>query len=157
MSASMASEPTIRLARREDLPAMIDIFARDVTGGHAESREPAPMPVYEAAFDRIVSTPGNQLFVAELDGVVVGTCQLTLIPGLIGHGRVRAKVESVHVRADMRGRRIGEAMMRVAVAEARRQGAGMMELSSNKKRVDAHRFYERLGFARSHEGFKLEL
>jgi GNAT superfamily N-acetyltransferase len=147
----------IRAARREDLPAMIDIFAKDVTGGHAESRQPAPLPVYEAAFDRISAASGNALFVAEFEGTVVGTFQLTLIPGLIGHGRIRAKVESVHVRADLRGRRIGEQMMRFAIEEARRRGAGLMELTSNKRRPDAHRFYERLGFARSHEGFKLEL
>jgi GNAT superfamily N-acetyltransferase len=149
---------TIREAARADLPAVVAIFAADAEGGHAESREgPAPMPVYEAAFERIAASPDNALYVAEHEGEVVGTFQLTIIPGLVGHARLRAKLESVHVLAAMRGKRIGEVMVRFAIDEARRRGATLMELSSNKRRVAAHRFYVRLGFAQSHEGFKLAL
>ena len=94
---------------------------------------------------------------AELGGEVVGTFQRSLIPGLVARGRTRMKIESVHVRGDLRSRGIGAAMMSFAIEEARRAGAGLVELGSNKQRVEAHRFYERLGFNKTHEGFKLLL
>ncbi len=147
----------IREARKTDLPALIEIFRRDRDGGHAESRAPAAPAVYEAAFDRIAADINSRLYVAELDDRAVGTFQLTFIPGLVNHGRIRAKIESVHVRDGMRSRGIGTEMMRAALAAARAGGAGIAELASNKRRVDAHRFYERLGFERSHEGFKIAL
>lgn len=146
---------SIRLARKRDLPDVLAIFTQDALGGHAESRRPAELAVYEAAFERIAASGSNWLYVAEQEGAIVGTFQLTLIPGLVNHGRLRAKVESVQVLADRRGLGIGAEMMRFAIAEARQKGAGMVELTSNKKRRDAHRFYERLGFDRSHEGFKM--
>jgi GNAT superfamily N-acetyltransferase len=147
----------VRLARRNDVPALLDIFARDTEGGHAESRDPAPLAVYEAAFDRIAASADNALYVAEWDGRVVGTFQLTFIPSLIGKARIRAKLESVHVHADVRSRGIGRVMLEAAIGLARARGAGLMELSSNKARKAAHRFYLRHGFANSHEGFKLGL
>lgn len=148
---------TLRTATRVDLPAILAIFASDTLGGHAESRGLADMAVYETAFAEITASPDNTLFVAESAGRVVGTFQLTIIPGLVGHGVRRAKLESVHVLASERGNGIGAIMVAFAIEEARRRGASQMELSSNKKRLDAHRFYERLGFAKSHEGFKLGL
>ncbi|MBA4271448.1 MAG: GNAT family N-acetyltransferase, partial [Methylobacterium sp.] len=100
----------------------------------------------------------NTLFVAEAaGGLVVGTFQVTLIPGLVARGRMRAKFESVHVAPERRGHGIGRIMIAHALAFAREHGAGMAELSSNKSRLDAHRFYVKLGFAQSHEGFKIEL
>lgn len=147
----------IRPATRADLPGILAIFAADDVGGHAEYRELAAMTVYEQVFDRIAASSDNALFVALLDTRIVGTFQLTVIPGLINHGLLRAKLESVHVLAENRSQGIGERMVRHALDEARRRGAGMMELSSNKKRLAAHRFYERLGFVRSHEAFKLML
>lgn len=119
----------------------------------AEGRHPA----YAEAFARLAALPGNALYVAEHEGRVVGTYQLTALPGLAERGRTRGKVESVHVDPALRGTGIGEAMMRHAVVRAREMGIGLLELSSNKSRADAHRFYERLGFARSHEGFKMAL
>jgi ribosomal protein S18 acetylase RimI-like enzyme len=88
---------------------------------------------------------------------VVGTYQLTVLPGIAERGRTRGKIESVHVDPTLRGSGIGATMMRHALVMAREKGIGLLELSSNKNRADAHRFYERLGFARSHEGFKMAL
>jgi GNAT superfamily N-acetyltransferase len=169
--AGHVSGLTIRRAVFSDLQPIIEIYAADDTGGHSDGWSDASRTAYEAAMRAILMSPANRLFVAVLDeavidtgrglkgegGRIVGTFQLTIIPGLVGGGRTRAKVESVHVAQDLRGRRIGEAMMARAVDEARTAGAGIIELSSNKKRTDAHRFYERLGFAKSHEGFKLSL
>jgi GNAT superfamily N-acetyltransferase len=95
--------------------------------------------------------------VAEQGGRIVGTFQMTLIPSLTGRGALRVKVESVKVGSALRSRGIGAAMMAHAESEARRRGARLIELTSNKVRGDAHRFYERLGFARSHEGFKKQV
>jgi GNAT superfamily N-acetyltransferase len=147
---------TIREATRADLPRLLEIYAGDTAGGHARAG-PEDTAAVEAAYDRIAESPCNTLYVAEQGGVVLGTFQLTLIPGLVARGRTRAKVESVHVHPIARGGGIGTAMMRFAVDEARRRGAGIMELTSNKARPDAHRFYERLGFQPSHVGFKLPL
>src|SRR5581483_9518986 len=99
----------------------------------------------------------NRLMVAELSGRVAGTFQLTIIQGLMYRGARTAQVEAVRVAADLRGRGIGEAMMRWAIAESRCRGCLRLQLTSNKARGDAHRFYERLGFRRTHEGMKLDL
>ena len=150
------ADPQIRRARREDVAAIVDIFLRD-EHGHGDAKGPLDLAPYLEAFERVDASADHTLYVAELDGEVVGTFQTSLIPGLVARGRTRMKFESVHVRADLRSRGIGEAMMRFAIEEARRRGAGLIELSSNKQRAAAHRFYERLGFAKSHEGFKMLL
>lgn len=151
---------TMREARREDtarIAALIMLGAAKQTRSADEIAQEASHPSYLDAFDEVAASPHNTLFVAELDGEVVGTLQVTLIPGLISRGRKRAKLESVHVDPALRGRRIGEAMVTYAVEFARKSGAGLVELTSNKSREAAHRFYRRLGFDQSHEGFKLEL
>ncbi|CAN7446472.1 N-acetyltransferase family protein [Bosea sp. LjRoot237] len=150
----------IRPACREDvarIASLIMLGAATQTRTLAQIEEEARHPAYLAAFDEVEASPYNTLFVAELDGEVVGTLQVTLIPGLAYRGRKRAKLESVHVHPDLRGRRIGEAMVAHAVAFARKKGAGQVELTSNKSREAAHRFYRRLGFDQGHEGFKLVL
>ncbi|KPF62191.1 hypothetical protein IP69_20910 [Bosea sp. AAP35] len=150
----------IRRARREDVPriaALIMLGAATQTMTQDEIAVEATHPDYFAAFAEIEASPHNALFVAEADGAVVGTFQVTLIPGLVARGRMRAKFESVHVAPESRGLGIGRIMIAHAIAFAREQGAGMAELSSNKSRLDAHRFYVNLGFAQSHEGFKIEL
>jgi aspartyl-tRNA(Asn)/glutamyl-tRNA(Gln) amidotransferase subunit B len=103
---------------------------------------------------RVLASPDNTLFVAERAGEVVGTFQVTLIPGLVARGRKRAKIESVHVAPESRGHGIGAVMVEAALAFASDNGAELVELTSNKSRLDAHRFYRRLGFDQSHEGFK---
>lgn len=150
----------IRRARRADVPRIASLIMQGAphqTQTLAEIEVEAADPAYAEAFAEIEASPRDALFVAERDGTVVGTFQVTLIPGLAARGRRRAKFESVHVARECRGHGIGEMMIRHALAFAQDNGAGIVELSSNKSRKDAHRFYVRLGFAQSHEGFKLEL
>lgn len=150
----------IRRARREDvarIAALIMLGAPQQTMTSAEVKAEAAHPGYLDAFVQIEASAHNALFVAEQGSTVVGTFQVTLIPGLVSRGRMRAKFESVHVAPESRGRGIGAIMIAHALAFAREKGAGMAELTSNKTRTDAHRFYVRLGFEQSHEGFKMVL
>ncbi|UVF17902.1 GNAT family N-acetyltransferase [Microvirga terrae] len=145
---------SIREAQARDLEAIIRLHEEDELGSHGDVWSPETRPAYEAAFAAIQQSPDNRLFVA-LDGdEVVGTFQLTFIPSLTGRGALRVKVESVKVKAARRSGGIGARMMAFAEDHARTYGAAAMELTSNKTRTDAHRFYERIGFVRSHEGFK---
>ena len=143
-----------REARAEDLEAIIRLHEEDELGAHGDVWSPETRPAYEAAFTAIAKSPENMLFVAADGDEVVGTFQLTFIPNLTGRGALRVKVESVKVKAACRSGGIGAKMMAYAEEVARSRGAAAMELTSNKVRKDAHRFYERLGFTRSHEGFK---
>lgn len=144
----------IREAGPEDLEAIIRLHEEDELGGHGDAWTAENRPAYEAAFDAIRRSPDNGLFVA-LDGdEVIGTFQLTFIPNLTGRGALRVKVESVKVKAARRSGGIGATMVAFMEEHARANGAALLELTSNKTRKDAHRFYERLGFSRSHEGFK---
>jgi len=148
---------TIREAEGRDLEAIIRLHEEDELGSHGDAWTPENRPAYEAAFAAIAQSPENSLFVA-LDGEeVVGTFQLTFIPNLTGRGALRVKVESVKVKGARRSGGIGGLMMAFVEEEALRRGARLLELSSNKTRTKAHRFYERLGFSRSHEGFKKKL
>lgn len=149
--------PSIREARADDLEAIVRLHEEDALGTHGDAWVPENRDAYEAAFAAIAGSRDNTLYVAEWDDRVVGTFQLTFIPNLTGRGALRVKIESVKVKADLRSRGIGARMMAFAEAQARSRGARLLELSSNKTRGDAHRFYERLGFARSHEGFKKKL
>ncbi|RDI60170.1 GNAT family N-acetyltransferase [Microvirga subterranea] len=147
----------IRQAGDEDLEAIIRLHEEDELGSHGDAWTPENRPAYEAAFEAITHSSDNELFVAVTGDEVVGTFQLTFIPNLTGRGALRVKVESVKVKAARRSQGIGAKMMEFAEKYARTRGAAMLELSSNKTRTNAHRFYERLGFARSHEGFKKRL
>lgn len=148
---------TLREAGPEDLEAIIRLHEEDELGTHGDAWTPDNRPAYEAAFTAIVRSPDNALFVA-LDGEeVVGTFQLTFIPNLTGRGALRVKVESVKVKAARRSGGIGARMMAFAETEARARGAAMLELTSKKTRGAAHRFYERIGYTRTHEGFKKKL
>jgi GNAT superfamily N-acetyltransferase len=110
-----------------------------------------------AAFEAIDADPRNELIVAERDGEIVGTCQLTFTPSLSRHAAERMTVEAVRVRSDIRGGGIGRAMMRWVVDRARERGCGLVQLTTDKRRTDAHRFYASLGFEATHLGFKLNL
>jgi GNAT superfamily N-acetyltransferase len=145
----------IRAASVADLPAIVALLADDPLGAARES--PDDLAPYSAAFARIQADPGHDVFVAERDGVVVGTLQLTIIPGLSRRGMTRALIEAVRIAADQRGGGLGTLMVRHAIDEARRHGCGMVQLTSDATRTDAHRFYERLGFVASHVGLKLQL
>jgi ribosomal protein S18 acetylase RimI-like enzyme len=155
-----AAEITIRRARAGDVTRIAELImlgAPTQTMTAAEIAAEARHPGYVEAFAEIDTSRDNALFVAERAGEVVGTFQLTLIPGLIARGRKRGKIESVHVAPESRGLGIGALMIRHALAFAEDKGVGLVELSSNKSRTDAHRFYRNLGFDQSHEGFKKQL
>jgi GNAT superfamily N-acetyltransferase len=147
----------VRPARPQDLEAIVRLHEEDELGSHGDAWRPENRAAYEAAFAAIAASPDNMLYVAEVDGRVVGTFQLTFIPNLTGRGALRVKVESVKVSARLRSQGIGARMMAFAEALARSRGARLLELTSNRTRLDAHRFYERLGYDRSHVGFKKTL
>ncbi|OCW56700.1 GNAT family N-acetyltransferase [Hoeflea olei] len=153
----MTTPIEIRRALRDDVAAIAAMFASDTLGGHGDSADPADLPAYLAAFDRIAASANDALYVAVLEGEVVGTFQTTLITSLTGRGSSSMTIEAVHTRADMRGRGIGQVMIRHAIAEAEQAGARLVQLMSNARRVDAHRFYIALGFTQSHAGFKMKL
>nr|CAD6603873.1 acetyltransferase [Pseudorhizobium flavum] len=153
----MQKDVLIRRARESDLPALIAIFASDAVGGHGDTTDADVYEDYLKAFTAIDLSPNERLFVAERDGEIVGTFQLMFNRTLTGRGGLSMVIEAVQTRADMRGQGIGAMMMDYAVSEARRRGCRLVQLTSNMARQDAHRFYERLGFAKSHFGFKMEL
>lgn len=144
----------IRRAIRADIPAIAALLADDFIG-HA--REGAPLEDYEAAFDAVDADPSELLAVAEVEGEVVGTMQISFIPGLSRGGRWRGHVEAVRVASERRGQKIGEAMMAWAEARCRERGCVVCELTSDKRRDGAHRFYDRLGFEATHLGYKKTL
>ncbi len=151
---------TFRDATPADIPTMLRLsHAGDARGTDTPPLDPATLddPRYRAAFDAIAADPAHRLIVAERDGEVVGTLQISLIPGLPNFGMKRGLIENVHIRADQRGNGLGTQMMQWAIERCREAGCGLVQLTSNKVRHEAHRFYERLGFQRSHEGFKLRL
>ncbi|QCI98023.1 GNAT family N-acetyltransferase [Agrobacterium larrymoorei] len=147
----------IREAREEDVPALAALFAADEIGGHGDTTDEAALPDYLAAFRAIAMSPNETLYVAELDGTVVGTFQTAVLTKLVGRGAVSMVIEAVQTREDMRGRGIGAIMIRYCIEEARKRGLSTVQLTSNAARIDAHRFYERLGFEKRHFGFRVKL
>jgi GNAT superfamily N-acetyltransferase len=146
-----------REAGEADLEAVVGLHALDLIGAHGDAWTPEHRPAYERAFATIASHPDHTLFVGEIEGRVVATFLLSLLPGLTSHGATHAELRSVQVHPDMRSRGLGAALVAFAETEARRRGASKMTLVSSLRRVDAHRFYQRLGFARSHAGFSKSL
>lgn len=147
----------IRQAVAADIPSLIALFADDGVGGHGDTTDTAALPDYEAAFRRIVESRNDTLYVAELDGDVVGTFQTTLTTTMTARGATNLTIEAVQTRADLRGRGIGAAMIGFAIQKAREADVRLVQLTSNSKREAAHRFYRRLGFSQSHAGFKMKL
>lgn len=148
------NEIEIRNATLDDLPFIVRRIEADSVAGSHEDVENPQSAAYLAAFEAIDADPNQLLLIAELAGEPVGTFQLTFTPGLSRRGAWRCTVESVHVSPMHRNKRIGEKMMDWAVEAARAKGCALVQLTSNKKRTDAHRFYERIGFSKSHDGFK---
>lgn len=151
---------TYRDATPADIKTILTLsHAGDARGKDTPPLDPATLddPRYRAAFDVIDADPRQRLIVAERNGEVVGTLQISTVPGLNQFGMTRGLLENVHIRADQRGTGLGTEMVRWAIEVCRQSGCGMVQLTSNKVRLDAHRFYEKLGFAKSHEGFKLKL
>ncbi|MCX5387592.1 GNAT family N-acetyltransferase [Streptomyces sp. NBC_00083] len=149
------SDLEIRPATPEDIPAIVAMLADDALGAQRES--PDDLTPYLAAFDRLASDPNQQVVVADRGGEVVGTLQLTIIPGLSRRGTTRSIIEGVRVHGAERGSGLGTQLIEWAVDESRRQGCRLVQLTSDATRTDAHRFYERLGFEASHVGFKKTL
>lgn len=145
---------TMRAATAADLPAILRLLADDPLGKNRETAVEAP---YRVAFDAIAADPNQEMIVAEADGAVVGCFQLSFLPGLSRRGAWRAQIESVRIDSSLRGQGAGQAMMEWAIARARDRGCALVQLTTDKQRADAHRFYARLGFVASHEGMKLTL
>jgi GNAT superfamily N-acetyltransferase len=154
------SDLLFRDATPDDIATILQLgHAGDARGVDTPPLDLATLsdPRYRAAFDRITANPDHRLIVAERDGGVVGTLQISFIPGLPRFGLTRGVLENVHIRADQRGNGLGTQMVLWAVERCREAGCGMVQLTSNKVRLDAHRFYRKLGFEQTHEGFKLFL
>ncbi|MGC4975018.1 N-acetyltransferase family protein [Streptomyces sp. DT199] len=145
----------IRAAVDDDVPAIVEMLADDPLGAQRES--PDDLAPYLSALERLSADPNQRLVVAVREGRVVGTLQLTIIPGLSRSGATRSIVEGVRIHADERGSGLGTELIEWAIEESRGQGCQLVQLTSDKTRADAHRFYERLGFTASHTGFKLQL
>ena len=153
----MHPELLIRAAERNDVPEIVRMLADDDLGSTREkAADPLPASYY-AAFEAIDADANNHILVAVLGERVVGTLQLTFTPSLSYQGGWRATVESVRADASMRSQGIGTALMQRAIEMARAKGCVLMQLSTHKTRVNAHRFYERLGFTAGHVGMKLPL
>ena len=146
-----------RLAKREDLPAIVRMLADDELGSRRE-RYDDPLPEsYTVAFEQIDKDSNHELIVAELDGEMVGALHLMFLPSISYRGRLRAQVESVRVDTKYRDQGIGSELMKWTIERTRGKGAHVVQLTTHRSREDAHRFYERLGFAKSHLGMKLSL
>lgn len=146
-----------RQATREDLPEIVRMLADDFLGAQRERFE-EPLPEsYTKAFEEIAADKNNELIVAENDGEIVGTLQITFTPSISFQGGKRATVESVRVDAKYRGQGLGKDLMLWAIERAKKEGCHILQLTTNSDRADAHRFYENLGFKRTHLGMKLYL
>lgn len=152
-----ASAITIRRARRDDVTAIVHMLADDALGGPRERIEDPLPAVYFDAFERVNRDPNIRLVVAEEGGAVIGCLQLCILPGISSQGSSRGLIEDVRVASHLRGRGVGEQLVQWAVTEARDNGCKLVELLTSNSRVDAQRFYERLGFSRSHVGMTLRL
>nr|WP_241668189.1 GNAT family N-acetyltransferase [Pedococcus bigeumensis] len=148
-------EVVLRRATAADVGAIVALIADDQLG--ATRDDPANLAAYLPAFAAIDADPAQLLVVLDDGGTVVGTMQVSFIPGLSRGGAMRGQIEAVRVAASHRGRRLGEQMIRWAVEESGRRGCALVQLTTDKSRADAQRFYERLGFTASHEGFKMTL
>ncbi len=143
-----------RAANAADLPALMALLADDDLGRGREGSDPAP---YRAAFATIDADPNQILCVADRDGEIVGMQQITFIPGLSRKGAWRGMIEAVRVARHRRNEGIGGRMIEWAIAECRSRGCSLVQLTSDRTREEAHRFYDRLGFTASHVGYKMTL
>ena len=150
-------EVLFRLATRDDVPSIVRLLADDDLGSQREQDE-NPLPEsYYSAFEQIHNDPNHELIVAERGGEVIGTLHLMFLPSISFQGALRSQVESVRVHKRFQNQGIGSEMMKWTIDRAQQRGAQVMQLTTHNTRVDAHRFYERLGFKGSHLGMKLSL
>lgn len=151
------SKLNIRLAAETDVNAIRALLGDDKLGQNREDMSAVGLQAYIKAYHAIANSPDNQLWVAELDGEIVGTWQSTYIPYLSRGGNTRCLIEAVRTASTCRGQGIGQQMMIYALDQARARGCAMAQLTTDKTRPDAHRFYEKLGFKSTHEGMKIQL
>lgn len=147
----------VRRATQADVAAIVAMLADDPLGAAREDVSKPTAPAYLNAFSAIDADPNQILAVMTRDGIVVGTLQLTFIPGLSRKGTLRGQIEAVRVTADQRGEGLGQRLFEWAIAECRARGCRTVQLTTDRSRADAHRFYDRLGFEASHIGYKLAL
>lgn len=155
--ARTTSNVTFRRAQREDVERIVRMLADDPLGANRERYELPLPPAYLAAFEAIEADPNNEIVVACRNGEVAGVLQITFIPGLTYQGGWRALIEGVRVAPENRSSGLGKAMLEHAVRRARERGCRLVQLTTDKARPDARRFYEALGFVATHEGMKLPL
>ncbi|WP_394059815.1 GNAT family N-acetyltransferase [Alcaligenes sp. WGS1538] len=151
------SEPVFRRAEQSDLEAIVAMLADDVLGRQREDTRLPAADAYVQAFQAIDADPNQFLAVAELDGAVVGTLQISFMPGLSHQGAWRGEIEAVRIARTARGAGLGRRMMEWAIEQCRARNCRIVQLTSDLKRTDAHRFYEQVGFVSSHKGYKLVL
>jgi GNAT superfamily N-acetyltransferase len=153
-----ASRVTLRRAIAQDVPAIVALLAADQLGARRDGvTTPDDLECYQRAFGLIDADPAHLLVVAQAGHDVVATMQLSFLPGLARRGALRAQIEAVRVHRAYRSHGLGAAMFEWAIGEARARGCALVQLTTDKSRTSAHRFYERLGFVASHEGMKLVL
>ncbi len=143
---------TIRSAGSGDVKRLIELLGHGAL--HGSQEDPTDLSPYLAALTEIQTTEGSDVLVVELNGEVVGMCQLAVFRHFQRHGGRCAELESMHIHPDFRGRGLGEQLLGAAVNAAREAGCYRIQLTSNRERPQAHRFYQRLGFVPSHVGFK---
>lgn len=147
----------IRKASVSDIAAVINLIADDQLGATREQVDGPVSLVYRTAFERIERQHGNDIYVAEIDGEIIGCMQLTFITGLSRKGLTRCQIEAVRVSKTLRSQGVGKKMMVYAIDLAKTSGCGLVQLTTDNSRADAHRFYKKLGFVASHVGMKLDL
>lgn len=153
----MQNNITIRKATKHDVVTIVKLLSDDILGSTREKFDDIIPQSYYNAFSAIDNDPNQMLVIGEIAGNPIATLQISFITNMSFQGGVRALIEGVHVDKNLRGNGIGKYLMEWAIDEARKKNCRFVQLTSNKKRVDAHRFYDRLGFTASHEGFKLDL
>ena len=158
MLRTIGGTASLRRAALKDVPSIVELLTDDPLGAAREGSDgAAELQRYVRAFEAIDTDAAHLLLVAETGGRVVATMQLSFIPGLARRGALRAQIEAVRVHADLRNSGLGRALVTWAIDEAQRRGCALVQLTSDKQRPEAHRFYSALGFSASHEGFKLTL
>lgn len=153
----MVTSVRFRRAQAEDVAAIVALLVDDPLGKSREELSGPLHPAYLAAFAAIDGDPNQLLAVADRDGEVIGCLQLSFIPGLSRGGMWRGQIEAVRVAASARGSGVGRTMLEWAITQCRQRGCGLVQLTTDKRRADAHRFYAGLGFEATHEGMKLVL
>ena len=153
----MANTLTFRLATADDLPDIVRMLSDDTLGATREKFEHILSDKYLTAFKKIANDPNQELTIAEMNGEKVATFQLTFIQYLTHQGGLRAQVEAVRTNSNHRGQGIGTKVFEYIINRAKERGCNLLQLTSDKKRTEAIKFYETIGFISTHEGMKLKL